>query len=175
MGEIVTLLTQHSVEELILLIIIILFCLKALNELGSYFYNRFKQHFGIKNEKDAWEKNLLNKIENIFKEIEILKEQNLETHKHQKEIDATIALVQERLQENTRSYLIDAHHKFCYDVRAIDDLNLQAMERRYLYYKTAGGNSFVDNLMDEVRALPKINFYTGVIDENHNGIDDRKE
>lgn len=49
------------------------------------------------------------------------------------------------------------------------------MERRYLYYKTAGGNSFVDNLMDEVRNLPKINFYTGILDTDHNGIDDRKE
>ena len=105
----------------------------------------------------------------------MLKEQNKKTHQHQKEIDAAIALVQERLQENTRSYLIEAHHKFCYEVHAIDDLSLQAMERRYLYYKTAGGDSFVDNLMDEVRALPRINFYTGVIDDNHNGIDDRKE
>ena len=86
-----------------------------------------------------------------------------------------MALVQERLQENTRSYLIDAHHKFCYEIKAIDDLNLQAMERRYLYYKTAGGNSFIDGLMDQVRQLPRINFYTGVIDENHNGADDREE
>ena len=86
-----------------------------------------------------------------------------------------MALVQERLQENTRSYLIDAHHKFCYEKRAIDDLSLQAMERRYLYYKTAGGNSFIDGLMDEVRNLPRINLYTGIVDEDHNGIDDRKE
>ena len=32
-----------------------------------------------------------------------------------------------------------------------------------------------DNLMDEVRNLPKINFYTGILDTDHNGIDDRKE
>lgn len=175
MGEITTLLTQHSVEELILLIVIILFVLKALNELVAYFYNKTRNYFGIKNEQEAWEKKIDEKLENIKLKIETLEEQNKKTHKHQKEIDATIALVQERLQENTRSYLIDAHHKFCYEVHAIDDLNLQAMERRYLYYKTAGGNSFVDNLMDEVRALPRINFYTGVVDDNHNGVDDRKE
>jgi hypothetical protein len=69
-------------------------------------------------------------------------------------------LVQERLQENTRSFLIDAHHKFCYEVKGIDDLNLQSLERRYLYYKSAGGNSFVDELMKEIRELPKINYLT---------------
>ena len=175
MSEITKLLTQYSVAELILLIIIILFAAKALNEVCSYFYNKFKQHFGIINEKETWEEDISKGLKNILQEIEFLKEQNNKTYKHQKEMDAAIALVQERLQENTRSYLIDAHHKFCYEIHAIDDLNLQAMERRYLYYKTAGGNSFIDNLMDDVRALPRINFYTRMIDENNNYIDDRKE
>lgn len=100
-------------------------------------------------------------------EIQTLKNQNHQTHKQQKNMDAAITLIQERLQENTRSYLIDAHHKFCYEMNAIDDLSLQAMERRYLYYKTAGGNSFVDNLMDEVRVLPRINSYTGSLEKDH--------
>lgn len=46
---------------------------------------------------------------------------------------------------------------FCYEVKAIDDLNLQSLERRYLYYKAAGGNSFIDGLMEEIRSLPRIN------------------
>lgn len=175
MGEITTLFTQYSFQELILLIIIILFVLKALNEVIAFFYERIKNHFGIQNNKEQWEQNISKSLDEIKDDIQTLRDQNIKTHKHQKEIDQSIALVQERLQENTRSYLIDAHHKFCYDIQAIDDLSLQAMERRYLYYKTAGGNSFVDNLMDEVRNLPKINFYTGILDIDHNGTDDRKE
>ena len=69
-------------------------------------------------------------------------------------------LVQERLQENTRSFLIDAHHRFCYEVKGIDDLNLQSLERRYMFYKTAGGDSFIDDLMDEIRELPRLNYMT---------------
>jgi len=175
MGEITTLFTQYSVEELILLIIIVLFALRALNEVISYFYNKIKEHFGIENKKEEWERKIREGLDSIHSELEILKEQNLKTHERQKKTEATISLVQERLQENTRSYLIDAHHKFCYEIKAIDDLNLQAMERRYLYYKTAGGDSFIDGLMDQVRRLPRINFYTGVIDEDHNGLDDREE
>ena len=175
MGEITTLFTQYSVEELILFIIIILFAIRALNELFSYFYSKLKTYFGVTSDKEQWKKNVMDCLQQIAEEIQTLKGQNDQTHIRQQEMDEAVVLIQERLQENTRSYLIDAHHKFCYEVHAIDDLNLQSMERRYLYYKTAGGNSFIDTLMDEVRALPKINFYTGVVDYNDNGIDDRKE
>ena len=64
----------------------------------------------------------------------------------------------ERLQESTRNYIIDKHHYFCYQIKAIDDLSLQSLERRFLYYKAAGGNSFIDGLMEEIRELPRLNF-----------------
>ena len=175
MNEINTLFTQYSVGELIILVVLIAFILKTLNEVGEYFYKRLKSYFGIQNDKEKWQTGVIDSLQIIKQDIQTLREQNDQTHSKQKEMEESIALIQERLQENTRSYLIDAHHKFCYEVHAIDELSLQAMERRYLYYKTAGGNSFVDNLMDEVRNLPKINFYTGILDTNHNGVDDRKE
>lgn len=175
MGEITNLFTEYSLEELIILIVLVLFVIKFLNDLIGYFYNKIGIYFGVKNKEEKYKEELNDTLLTIKEQIQTLEKQNNQIHKKQQNLGNAIALVQERLQENTRSYLIDAHHKFCYEVHAIDDLNLQAMERRYLYYKTAGGNSFVDNLMDEVRELPKINFYTGKIDENHNGIDDRKE
>jgi hypothetical protein len=64
------------------------------------------------------------------------------------------------MQENSRSFLIDAHHKFCYHYKKIDDLNLQSIERRYLYYKTAGGDTFIDHLMEEIRSLPRVTVFT---------------
>ena len=175
MGEITTIFTQYSFQELVLLIIIVLFALKAFNEVVAYFYTKIKNYFGIQNNKEQWEQKITKSLQDIQEEIQTLKDQNSQTHRRQEDTDLSVTLIQERLQENSRSYLIDTHHKFCYEVKAIDDLNLQSMERRYLYYKTAGGDSFVDNLMDEVRALPKINFYTGVLDSDHDGTDDRKE
>lgn len=90
--------------------------------------------------------------------IDTLEEYSEETHKNQKELRRQMETVQERLQENTRSFLIDAHHRFKYEIGGIDDLNLQSMERRYLFYKTAGGDSFIDDLMEEVRKLPRLNY-----------------
>ena len=80
--------------------------------------------------------------ENQTKEISSLKSQ--------------IGTLTERTQDSTRAYLIDKHHHFCYQIGGIDDMSLQDMERRFMYYKAAGGDTFIDGLMEEVRALPRL-------------------
>jgi hypothetical protein len=37
----------------------------------------------------------------------------------------------------------------------IDDFSLNCLEKRYEHYLAEKGNSFVHNLMDDLRALPK--------------------
>lgn len=181
MSELNYLLTSYSFEELVLIIIVVLIASKILIEIWNYFYNKAKGYFGVKNNKEKWESDttktlgdISNKmdhfeksaekrairLEKIERKVDKLEEYSRITHEQQKDIDNQMKLVQERLQENTRSFLIDAHHRFCYEVKGIDDQSLQSMERRYLYYKTAGGNSFIDDLMKEVRALPRINYAT---------------
>ena len=181
MSELNFLFTNYSMEELFLVFFVALIAFKTIFELGKYFYEKAKNYFGIKTKKQNWEEQTtkslqtidskmdnfetaankraerLKKVEN---KLETLEEYNKTTHKQQKELDKSMKLVQERLQENTRSFLIDAHHRFCYDVKGIDDQSLQSMERRYLYYKAAGGNSFIDELMREVRELPRLNYMT---------------
>ena len=104
-------------------------------------------------------------IDEVYKneldsKIDSLNKQNQRIYEKQEQVDTTLALVQERMQENSRSFLIDAHHKFCYKYNKIDDLNLQSIERRYLYYKTAGGDTFIDHLMEEIRSLPRVTLFT---------------
>lgn len=181
LSELSYLLTNYSFEQLIFLIVVVLLVCKVFIEIGNYFYGKAKGYFGVKSTKEKWQNDTtetLNKIsckmdnfevsaaermvrlEKIEEKVDTLEEYNRITHEQQKALNNQMKLVQERLQENTRSFLIDAHHRFCYDVKGIDDQSLQSMERRYLYYKTAGGNSFIDDLMKEVRALPRINYAT---------------
>lgn len=181
MSEVNFLLSNYSVEELIVIVVIALLLCKVLLELGKFFYEKAKNYFGVQNKKEQWESTttetlnqISNKVDaieisaderkerliNVEKEITILHDYSKHTHEEQKEMGKQMKLVEERLQENTRSFLIDAHHRFCYEVKGIDDLNLQSLERRYMYYKAAGGDSFVDDMMDEIRGLPRINYLT---------------
>ena len=160
MNEINNLLTRYSLQELVVVIIMLLFAGQALWKLVEFYYEKHQIHIGKKMDSKKFETDIMDSLKGLDGKIDELYIQNKETHQKQEQVDQTLALVQERMQENTRSYLIDAHHKFCYQFKKIDDLNLQSIERRYLYYKTAGGDTFIDHLMEEIRALPRINFYS---------------
>ena len=76
MGEITTIFTQYSFQELVLLIIIVLFALKAFNEVVAYFYTKIKNYFGMQNNKEQWEENVSESLNEIKKEIQTLKKEN---------------------------------------------------------------------------------------------------
>ena len=181
MSELNNLLSSYPLSELLLLIVGLLAAGKALWTLIEYWLEKIDIHVGEKHKRqERWDNldkrfdglttTLDNHIEDLAlkvdehidvlsNKVEELKEQNKQTHEHQEQIDRSLILVQERLQENSRSYLLDAHHKFCYEFKKIDDLTLQSIERRYLYYKTAGGDTFIDHLMEEIRELPRVSYY----------------
>ena len=170
MSELNLLLTSYPLSELIILIVLLCTAAKFIWSLWDFFTDKVNIRFGEKYKRQTrWDnldkkleditQNLNSHIENISEHINELKQQNDRTYKHQQRTDNSLTLIQERLQETARSYLIDAHHKFCYEYGQIDDLSLQSIERRYLYYKTAGGDSFVDNLMEEIRRLPRTGYY----------------
>ena len=160
MAEANFLFTHLSVEEVIILVIVMVLAIKSVWSAAEWIWNKIKAKLDITNNQDKWAQHITTSLDNLDKKIDNLELQNQKTHEEQEYIKDNLKLVQERLQENTRSFLIDTHHKYCYQLKSIDDLTLQSVERRYLFYKTAGGNSFIDGLMEEIRKLPRVNAYT---------------
>ena len=160
MNEINNLFSNYSLQESILFILSLLFATQALWKLLEFFFFIYQIHVGKKIDKRDFEKDVIESFDKLNTKVDELNDQNKQTHLQQEQVEKKLALVQERMQENARSFLIDAHHKFCYQYKKIDDLNLQSIERRYLYYKTAGGDTFIDHLVEEIRSLPRVNYYT---------------
>ena len=156
MDAISQLFSQYSIESLIILIVFLAVGFKFVNELFEYFYNKFKTYFNYQSQKDVKHAEIINSLNDLKDAVKILQNQIEVQSEEIKQLQNHEKLTVERLQENSRSFIIDKHHYFCYEIKAIDDLNLQSLERRYLYYKAAGGNSFVDGLMEEIRELPRI-------------------
>lgn len=156
MDAISQLFSQYSIESLIILIVFLAVGFKFVNELFEYFYNKFKTYFNYQSQKDIKHTEIIDSLNDLKDVIKTLQKQ-IETQSEEiKQLQSHEKLTVERLQENSRSFIIDKHHYFCYEIKAIDDLNLQSLERRYLYYKAAGGNSFIDGLMEEIRELPRL-------------------
>lgn len=158
MGMIEQLFSQYSIEALIILVALLGFSVKAMSELWEWFYNKAKGHFSFRTQRDQDHQQLISEIKELSSEIHATQDRidTFETNMNQ--FSEQMKITTERLQENSRNYIIDKHHYFCYKVHAIDDLSLQSLERRFLYYKAAGGNSFIDGLMEEIRELPRLSF-----------------
>ena len=156
MSAISDLLTQYSIETIIIFLVAIGVAIKYCAELIGWFYSKLQNYFtGQQTQKDKHVETIdtLNEISQSIKSIDDkLGELNHQVQKLENDSKITT----ERLQEQTRSFIIDKHHYYCYQVKAIDDMALQSLERQFLYYVNAGGNTFIENLMAEVRALPKM-------------------
>ena len=152
------LLSQYSIETLVILVALLGFSIKAMSELWEWFYNKFKEHFSFRTQRDQDHQQLIEQIKELSNGIKATQEEIQILKNNMVQFSDQMKITTERLQESTRNYIIDKHHYFCYQIKAIDDLSLQSLERRFLYYKAAGGNSFIDGLMEEIRELPRLNF-----------------
>lgn len=179
-----TLLSSLSIEGIIIIIVLFAVSVKFLGELFEYLYNKLKKYFDIKDAKEERHAEVMKSLTNLENELKQQKEsssyrqkqvdkitaqfdEQIKQNKHFEELvkkqteelsklKSQISILTERTQDSTRAYLIDKHHHFCYNVHGIDDMSLQDMERRFMYYKAAGGDTFIDGLMEEVRALPRL-------------------
>lgn len=96
-----------------------------------------------------------NRIDQLTSMYNQLTEDNKMLKEELKNLSQQINLLVESDMDDIKSYLTERHHKFCYIEGWIDDYSLECCERRFKHYKDEGGNSFILNFMNEMRALPK--------------------
>lgn len=98
-------------------------------------------------------------------EIEELKTKLGELSSTQKEIDdiydekiqnilTSLNILVSSERDDIKAFITKEHHFFCYKQKWIDNYSLDSIEKRYRHYKDMGGNSYIDSLLEELRALP---------------------
>lgn len=149
------LLEHFSINEIIIGIILLALAIKgtvsfiqwAIKEINAIFkkkninisiHQKMDERLNKHDEKIAElinvQKDILNKIENLSSDINLLLASD---------------------KDDIKSYITEKHHYFCYVQQWIDDYSLDCLEKRFSHYKEEGGNSFIENLMKELRSLPK--------------------
>ena len=184
MDAVTTLLSNLSVEGIIFVIILFAVSVKFLGELFEYLYTKLKKYFDIKDAKEQRHEEVMQslnelkrdniegrerdkyrdeRVEKISQQLDAQDKDSAELKQVVQnltaelvELKGKVLILTERTQDSARAYIIDKHHHFCYQIKAIDDMSLQDLERRFMFYKAAGGDTFIDALMEEVRSLPKL-------------------
>ena len=135
------LISRFTLNQIILFTIVLAMAIKSLVDFLDWIRKRAKEavhekqfpgQLAKKNEQELI--NIKQQIDNINKNINLLIQSDKDAIKYA---------------------IIKQHHYFCYDKKHIDDYSMECLERRYSHYKQEGGNSYIQDLMKELRDLPK--------------------
>lgn len=79
-----------------------------------------------------------------------------------KKLSSDIDLLTQSDRDDIKAWITEKHHYYCYTQRWIDDYSMDCIEKRFGHYENEGGNSFVLDLMQDLRTLPKVPGLKGI-------------
>jgi hypothetical protein len=149
------LLSNYSLSEILTFLVIICLAIKGFITFWDWAVDRLRKAFNKetqqKTEMVAIQEQI-NQCDNNFKKV------SDNQAKFEEKLTALIDKINLLLdsdRDDIKSFITKEHHYFCYSKKWIDDYSLNCIEKRYSHYVEEGGNSFVENLMNEIRELPK--------------------
>lgn len=135
--------SKYSVDEVVMFIIMLALAIKGLISFIDWAHDRLKQYFNKETKVNSVEEQLKQIIEN---------QQALSDKVDG--ISAQVEILFNSDRDDIKAWITEKHHYFCYKLGYIDDFNLNCIEKRYEHYKEESGNSFVADLMADIRRLP---------------------
>lgn len=134
------LLKNYSLTDIAIFVVMLAFAIKGVVD----FYD--------------WAKNRITKTTSKQQSVEELHQKMIDTLElHNEQINKMAKLINILIKsdrDDIKAWITEKHHYFCYDLGYIDDYNLQSVEARYKHYKEEDGNTFIDELMKDIRTLP---------------------
>lgn len=146
---------NYTVGEIVSFVVTFALATKGIVTFWDWAVDRVKKSMNKQTQKERERQILEEKIErNEQKIIEVFKkeEENKQTLDN---LSQCVNILVQSDKDAIKSYITKEHHYYCYKQKWIDDYTLDCIERRYLHYKDEGGNSFICDLIEELRDLPK--------------------
>lgn len=152
----------YSLSQIIIFFITMVLAAKGCWEVVDYFKDKykkkFKEDYDVKKAQEEIEKKFTKLFKNQDEFLEKCKGFNEKLDGIQEAINQT----NDRIDDLTESDMYDikysivqAYHHFVEEQKWVDDFSLSVLESRFKIYEAEGGNSFIYDLMKEIRALPK--------------------
>lgn len=132
----------------------------------DFFKKRTDDKYNDKNNEKKQTESILTELKSLKEEIhkqETAYEQlntnikDLATYWTEKEEEhqKVLRLLIKSDMDAIKSFIVKEHHHFI-EQKWIDDFSLDTIEKRYTHYKEEGGNSYVRDLIKDLRELPNM-------------------
>ena len=162
----VELLTTYDLSEILVFIVLLAIAFRGVSSFLDWL--RDKRHKDVLKDlkPGELEKQIKKETEERQKQIQEIEKQHEKSNEEiRKQISQVanqvskltdkIDLLVESDKDDIKAFITREYHYFCEQKGWIDDYSMDCIEKRYSHYVEEKGNSFVNQLMTTLRALPR--------------------
>lgn len=162
----VELLTTYDLSEILIFIVLLAVAFKGVSSFIDWIRDKRRKITLEEMKPEELEKKILQEAEKREKqihELEVQREQDSTKLREQisgvasqvSNLTDKINLLVESDKDDIKAFITREYHYFCEQKGWIDDYSMDCIEKRYGHYIEERGNSFVKQLMEQLRALPR--------------------
>ena len=166
MKELLELLQNYSIGELITIIIGLGLSIKGFIGFYDWADDRIRKVFNKQTKQEKEKQEILDKLEaqsaatqEVTNELKNIRQENSALKKK-------LDILFESDKDDIRAWITQQHHYFT-EIGCIDDYSLDCLERRFKHYQQEGGNTYAEDLMNDLRKLPKKSFVVSQLVQNN--------
>lgn len=130
---------HYTLEATIIFLFMLGTALKQGYELVQYFRNKTFNHVDKIREQEETLEQVIKNMQQQQKQLQSITDK----------IDAL--LVSDK--DSIKSWIVMLYKQYKKDPSGLDSMQMDLLERRFSHYKQEGGNSYIDNLMQELREI----------------------
>lgn len=135
------LLNTFDFKTIMLVLFLVAVGVRELIQLYRYFRMRIYGKFEMQDTEKETMNNMEKSMQSVLLEL--------------KDIDKKLTLLQVSNRDSIKSWILMSYQKYKENSAQLDSMQMDLLERRYQHYKDQGGNSYIDEIMDELRAIYK--------------------
>ena len=148
-------LKDFPISEILLCIIGVLVLVKWIIEYFDWGHKRTKDKYDQEAERKKNIEDINEKLNQNSEDIKMLIEMQKQQNEKIEQQNLRIELLIDSDKDDIKAFITEKYHYFVEVKGWIDDYSLDCLERRFQHYKDENGNSFVADLMSEIKRLPK--------------------
>lgn len=151
----IELLQQYSIVEILAILIALAMGIKGFFSFWDWLVAKLKKIFNKEREQEEDKQDVEDKLSCHEEKMKDLMDGQIALNEKLEHLMDKINLLIASDRDDIKSWITEKHHYYCYSQEWIDDYSLDCIEKRFKHYQDENGNSFVENLMNELRTLPK--------------------
>lgn len=148
-------LKDFPISEILLCIVGVLVLVKWIIEYFDWGHKRTKDKYDQEAERKKNIEDINEKLNQNSEDIKMLIEMQKQQNEKIEQQNLRIELLIDSDKDDIKAFITEKYHYFVEVKGWIDDYSLDCLERRFQHYKDENGNSFVADLMSEIKRLPK--------------------